>query len=387
VHITELLPVTCITSKEKYHFFGYYDKAQWDISGRYILALEVDFMDRSPSPSDVVRIGMIDTESNYKFIPLGKTQAWCWQQGCMLQWLPGSASEIVYNHRISDRFVAIVQDAFTGRRRTLPRPIYTISNDGKKALSLNFSRLAITRPGYGYNGLVDIWHDHLHPSEDGIYSMDMETGNHELIISLNQLYNYQKEESMEGAKHWVNHLLFSPDDSRFIFLHRWLPPGDRKHRTRFFTANSDGTDLHLSKLQGGSHFIWCDEENILIWGYLNDITKDSAYYICRDGTQEIRPMAKGLLNSDGHCTVAPKGTWVLTDSYPNKEHKRALILYNQVTGQRIDIGYFYSPPVDQEELRCDLHPCWNRTGDLVCIDSVHEGSRQMYVIDVSKFTS
>ena len=41
-------------------------------------------------------------------------------------------------------------------------------------------------------------------------------------------------------------------------------------------------------------------------GYLNDI-KDSAYYICRDGTQEIRPMDRGLLNSDGHCTVAPKG--------------------------------------------------------------------------------
>jgi len=31
-----------------------------------------------------------------------------------------------------------------------------------------------------------------------------------------------------------------------------------------------------------------------------------------------------------------------------------------------------------------LHPRWNRDGLAVCIDSVHEGERQMYVIDVSQ---
>ncbi len=38
------------------------------------------------------------------------------------------------------------------------------------------------------------------------------------------------------------------------------------------------------------------------------------------------------------------------------------------------------------ENRCDLHSCWSRDGRRVCIDSVHESQRQMYLIDVSRIT-
>ena len=34
-------------------------------------------------------------------------------------------------------------------------------------------------------------------------------------------------------------------------------------------------------------------------------------------------------------------------------------------------------------MRADLHPRWDRDQRRVCIDSIHEGSRQIYVLDAT----
>jgi len=384
--VQQLDPIR-VTHGPKHHFFGYYDKQQWDPGERYLLTMGVDFIDRSPRRDDAAAIGVIDLKSNNELTCIGTTRAWCWQQGAMLQWIPGTPAEeplLVYNDRIGDRFVAVVYNLNTGEHRTLPRPVYTLSNDGRRALSLNFSRNALTRPGYGYNGLCDLWHDQDHPAEDGIYLMDMESGNHRLIVSIDQLANHEADPTMEGARHWVNHLLFSPDDSRFIFLHRWSPPGKQGFSTRVFTANPDGTDLHLANLDNGSHFIWYDDKTLLIW---TSTPQDGpAYYLYEDRSLDPKPFGKGVLLRDGHCSVSPDRKWVLTDEYPGAGNCRPLILYNPDTGERTDIGRFYSPPELTGEIRCDLHPRWSPSGRYVCIDSVHEDMRQMYIIDVTPVT-
>ena len=40
---------------------------------------------------------LVDLEDNDRWIKLGKSRAWGWQQGCMLQWRPGFATQVVYN--------------------------------------------------------------------------------------------------------------------------------------------------------------------------------------------------------------------------------------------------------------------------------------------------
>ncbi|MBK7061927.1 MAG: hypothetical protein IPH51_16015, partial [Rubrivivax sp.] len=76
--------------------------------------------------------------------------------------------------------------------------------------------------------------------------------------------------------------------------------------------------------------------------------------------------------------------WLLTDTYPDPtSNERSLLIYDVEQNLRYDIGRFYADPGLRKENRCDLHPRWSHDGTQVCIDSVHEHERQMYVIDVT----
>jgi hypothetical protein len=403
------LEAHAITRRPKHHFFGYYDKQQWDATGRYILGLEVEFIDRPPEPEDVAVVGMVDTAEGNRFIPLDETTAWNWQQGCMLQWL-GSAAErlIIYNAREGDRYVSRIRDVRSSEALTLPRPIYAVSRDGTQAVSLNFSRLGYLRPGYGYVGVPDPWEGDPHPAEDGIYWMDLASGESRLIITLEQMARVEPHPTMEGATQRFNHLLINPDGTRFIFLHRWGRRPQENLWHRMFTANLDGSGIHMVVDGMVSHFEWRDPRHILAWArqkgrgdhyYLIEDQKGRLYGELAPGPSLLRlrsgqacgrgeqgewaeVVGEEALTCDGHCSYSPDGRWILTDTYPDVERMRTLILYRAPEGPRVDIGRFYAPPWTDVQLRCDLHPRWSRDGWQVCFDSLHEGERQMYVVDV-----
>jgi len=375
------VPVRAITSGPEAHWFGYYDKHQFDPSNRYVLGNQVTFEDRAPTAEDAIELGMVDIENGDKWIPLATTTAWCWQQGCMLQWLPGSDSEIIYNVRTEDGYASVIQDVFTGEKRSLPHPIYTVSGDGKYAVSLNFARVGETRPGYGYNGLPDPNEDELYPADDGIYLIDIASGESKLIISLADIVKINPDDTMDKGKHWFNHLLFNQDGSRFIFLHRWHREDGRHWYTRGFTAQPDGSDIFCFGDHGMvSHFIWRDPDHILAW---SKEPEGSHFHLYEDETQNVTPIGPDVLKVDGHCTYSPDAQWILTDTYPDRERMQNLMLYRPKDGKLMDLGRFYQERPSEVQLRCDLHPSWSRDGRYVCIDSKHSGQRQMYLLDVS----
>jgi len=376
-----LVEVRSVTTGPDHHFFGYYDKFPWSGSGRYLLSLEVPFVGRQPLPSEPVVVGMTDLDTG-EWIPLDETLAWNWQQGTMLQWMPQAPDRlIIYNVREADRFACVIRDVHTGETRRLPHPVYAVSHDGAWAVTPNFARLAVTRPGYGYDGLRDPFETQDAPEDDGIYRMDLATGQRDLIISLAQIAAMGRDATMEGVKHWFNHLQFCTDDSRFVFLHRWRH--DKWWLTRMLTANPDGTGVHcVSDHRMVSHFDWRDADHILAWATRRD--QGDHYFLFRDQTDESDLVGGDVLTVDGHCSYSPDRRWILTDTYPDGEHKRTLLLYEEATGRRIDIGRFYSPPTLEGPWRCDLHPRWSRDGRQVCIDSAHEQTRQVYVMDVGE---
>jgi hypothetical protein len=69
-------PVRPITRGPAYHWFGYYDKLQFDPSCRRVLGMEVDFEHRSPRPDDTIKIGMVDLRDGDKWTELGASSAW-----------------------------------------------------------------------------------------------------------------------------------------------------------------------------------------------------------------------------------------------------------------------------------------------------------------------
>jgi hypothetical protein len=384
-----LPPVRQITRGPKFHWFGYYDKFQFSPDDRFVLGNEVDFEHRSPRPDDVIRIGMVDTHHNDEWIELGETRAWNWQQGCMLQWLPGSDNEIIWNDRDGERFVCHIMNVETRDRRTLPHPIYSISPDGKTGIAPDFSRLNDCRPGYGYAGVVDRRRDAPAPEDVGIGRVDLQSGQQELVIALGDAARipYTGEPRVAftpDATHWFNHLLFNTDGTRFFFLHRWRV--GQGFGTRAFTADPDGSNPYVLDPYGyTSHFIWRDPEHVMAWAW--HPSHKSRFYLYRDLTDQVEPVGLEVMTENGHNTYLPNsgGQWVLSDTYPDAKRLQHPYLFHIPTSQKVALGHFHSPKEYSGEWRCDTHPRSSRDGQIVCIDSPHNGGRQMYLIDIRRF--
>lgn len=381
-----------VTRGLKHHWFGYYDKWQFDPSDRYLLGMEVDFEHRSPKPDDRIRIGMIDLQDGDRWIDLGESRAWCWQQGCMLQWLPGSQSEIIWNDRDGDRFVSHIMDVHTRRKRTIPHPIYSVSPDGKHAVTLDFSRVNDVRPGYGYAGRRDPLQGELAPKESGVWRVDLRSGDAKLIVSLADIARTGPIPNRQpDIKHYFNHLLFSPDGSRFIALHRWrYDNGSRL--TRMITANLDGSDVRIVCPNGyTSHFIWRDADHILAQSKNLDGNSNWGNFLFQDvdGGGDIREIGRGVLDPNGHITYLPGNQWILNDTYPkSSERLQTPHLYHVESGKRYDLKSFHLPPSYRGEWRVDTHPRFSRSGKWVCVDAPIEGQgRQLHLLDISKVAS
>ena len=118
------MPVRTITRGPRHHLFAYYDKLQFDPQVRYCLGNAVGFEHRSPTAADAIEVGMVDLADGDRWIRLGESRAWGWQQGCMLQWVPSRDGLVIYNDREAEGYVARVHEVASGTTRTLPTAVY-----------------------------------------------------------------------------------------------------------------------------------------------------------------------------------------------------------------------------------------------------------------------
>jgi hypothetical protein len=378
----EFLPVKRLSPSGGHYFFGYYDLEPWDRAGQFHLACKVPFMDRIPGPEDTAVLGIIRTADSV-FLPFAETSAWNFQQGSMLQWHPKLPDTVIYNTRRASGYGSVVRNIVTCEVRELPLPVAAVDPAGRYALSISFSRLYDFRPGYGYAGIPDPYAHVDQPEEDGIFLMDLETGELSLILSLRDIAEYPcRLPGLETRKLAVNHITFNTDGSRFVFIVRNFPLPGNIWRNGLFTAKRDGTELYcLSDYGYSSHYFWKNHRELLIHGDGDRGEKD--LYLYRDLSGEKEKVDSSFFLEDGHCSYSPDRRLILYDSYPGKDGYRRLFLYSPEPAKGKTFAALYSSPAADGDYRCDLHPRWNRDGTVISFDSTHEGFRGIYTVDVT----
>jgi hypothetical protein len=361
----------------KISFFGYYNISPTNEDGD-ILFLEVET--ETPRASMAEPANIMLTTSKGETRQIATTAAWNWQQGCMLQWMPGDSGHILFNDYdpATDQYIAKVIDKSGNLVSKYNIPVTNVSKCGTFALSLNYDRLAKMRPDYGYFNRKD---QTLPPDdEDGVWYLDLKTGDFRLIVSLDTLKNLKYTSTMEGAEHKVNHIDINPDGSRFMFLHRWM--GHQGRFMRLITADPDGSNLYI--LNGDvmtSHCCWANSHEIISYC---DYNRKRDYFKFKDKTQKVSFLSVKMPKVDGHPSISPDGRWLVTDTYPDKSRMSHLYAHNMNTEEITHLGRFYQPFKYKKEMRIDLHPKWSKDGKQVFFESGHSGRRQLYSIQYEK---
>lgn len=369
------------------YFFGYYDKSPWDITDRYMLCMRANDTWSDVSPKEKADILLIDTAlpetDKNRVKKIAETSSWNVQQSCMLQWLgPDFSSRILFNDYRDGKYVSVIKEIESGKERIISAPIYTVSADGRTALTLDFSRLYNLRPGYGYYNVPEKTKGEALPDATSVWKIDLESGNVQSLLTYKDFANFQPRPEMQevGSVHKVNHLMLSPSGSRCMVLYRWFV-GQRKY-TRLVTFNtSDGGDMYvLSDDDMVSHCFWKDDDHIL--AFENKKDGGPGYYFMKDKTDEYIHCWPQLSN-DGHPSYSPDSSLVVTDTYPDRARVAEIKLMDGMNEKKNDvkvIARVFAPFKYDNDTRCDLHPRWNHAGDKICFDSVFEGHRGLYVL-------
>ena len=377
-----------ITQGPKNHLFGYIGHVgtiPWNASGRYIVALRTDFVDRMPGPDDAAEIILLDTENDYAIRVVDESRAWNVQQGTMLYWNPGDPeNQFFFNDRDQEtgKVFCVLYDVKEGRRireyRFEDTPVGNggVAFDGKHFAAINYARMARLRPVTGYPGAWDWTSGVSAPEDDGVFLVDVETGEKRLLVTFRELAEAVRRErpEIDSMPLFINHTLWSRTGERLFFFARanFRKPG---RLNVSFTIARDGTDLRQQETHIGGHPEW-DAGMRMIGSVANRqavFDVNSQQIVKLIGDRELFP------DPEGDIALSPNLEW-LANGY--KENGKVFyVVHNRRTGETVRSGGYDLHGRVSGDLRCDPAPRWNREGDTLLIPGMMEdGTRQMFIL-------
>lgn len=380
------LPYLRLGPRQSQTFFGYYDVTPFSADESRVLAHVAPPAHRPPDGTTHTRVGYYRVDEPERFYELGRTRLWSWQLGSRLQWTDEQgAAVVVYNREVDGGLGAVIQDPATGEIvRELARPIFCVVPGTSQAVSLCFGRLYRLRPGYGYARLSDPTRGERAPRTEGVWLLDLRTGQAELIWSLEAIARFETLPGMDGAEHYVNHVLPAPGGERVAFTHVWVV-GTQRY-TRLLTCRLDGTAPCALVNEGhASHAAWRSAEEILV--YSTHADSGRSLHLYRDGSAQRRAVLPDVVREDGHPTFMPGGNRFVIDTYPDPLGDQHLFEVDLERGSVRALARLYSPAAYRKDLRCDLHPRISSGGRYVCVDTTESGRRQVAVIDLGGGTA
>lgn len=351
--------------RDKQQYVGFYDICPWHEQSDAFFVHELN---------DDATLSIVLFEEEQSSV-IGRTQAWNYQQGSRTQWHPGDEDILLFNDIRGEKAVTRLVGLDGENRNTISMPVQAVNPTGDGFLSINYRRLGRNSPGYGYGSEAG---SDINPlSDDGIWLVGFDDSI-ELIVPLAELQSHAGAD-VSNHRHYLHHLVFSPSGNEFVFLYRWKE--SERRRTRLYISDLKGNIRLLSANNYISHFTWIDDDRLFLYGATEEHGRGYFVVDVNDGIFDYIPELGSF--GDGHPSISPDGTWIVTDTYPNRVRNRTLSLFSLDTHEIIPVGDFFSPFTFDGPCRCDLHPRWSRDGCCISIDSAHTGLRESYVVDVS----
>ena len=390
----EIIPCYTFTDQQYHIFRGYYDIDYFNSRKDRFLCHRIPR--KAQEGKERCEVGYYDLNTGC-YRKLGETEAWCWQQGARLRWYPSNDSKVIYNALKEDGsgYTARICESEKGDCiAELPMALYDLAPDGSYGISLNFTRLQRLRPGYGYSCCPDPTAEEAHPLDDGIFLVDLHSGETKLLYSLQQLAEMagsdeevqalslpkaDDREPSEETVHYINHVCVAPDGKHFLFFHLMTKNDPRNWKTRLYVSDSEGKNLCLlEKKDRVSHYTWTDSGTIMATLRRQDGTEYYALYHIADGSKRV--IDNRGLDTDGHPSSLKSGKLFITDTYPQKGGFQFLRFFNLSGKASRRIARFYHDYRLRGEKRCDLHPSVDENGEYISVDTTCIGKRRSVMV-------
>ena len=371
------------------HFFGYIGhvgNTPWNASGKYMLMLRTGFQDRMPGPGDAADIVLLDTRINYASKAVEETRAWNPQQGTMLYWNPEAPeTQFFFNDRDpeTNKIFCVLYDLERGGRlkeyRFEDTPIGNsgVAQGGGWFLGLNYGRMDRLRRVTGYADAFDWTGDASSPENDGIFKVNVETGEKSLLASFAALADRIRPlcPDVDEVPLFVNHTLWSRDGRRILFYLRGRWNGGARRINEFFTMHADGTHLVRHEIFPGGHPEWAPGHCIIgaVDGKQVVYDADRKAIVEELGNPEVFP------KPEGDIALSPDGRWFVNGYKEGDEN--VYVVYDMEGGAHQIVARLKRGAHLTGDVRLDPSPCWRRDAKALAVPAIApNGSRQTYVL-------
>ncbi len=403
------VPVYCVTPGLTGCFHRFFNTSPISPSGRYLALTRLLAEDRLNAPGEKAEIILVDLKTG-KHRVLAETLGFDTQLGAQAQW--GATDHELFFTDLEMKTwhgFGVRIDPLTGERNNLEGPLFEVAQNGRDVAGICLLRGGLTQRGYGVVVPAEVMPWNIGAADDdGVYLTDAATGRCRLVASYKDIADAAGDkvaplEPDRGGGFHGHQISWNPQGTRLMLCMVWNYPEPRTDQKRsidisLVTLKPDGTDIQVplparvwNRL--GNHPCWCpDGEHISMNFKLGGSKRYKLVRMRYDG-QGLAAMTTAM--GTGHPTVHPDGKHILTDTYQREYVDfgdgtipiRWIDIAKGTEQQLIRIGSRppYSGPV--YAMRVDPHPAWDRTYTRFAINACPEGTRRVFIADMSKLLS
>ncbi|MEM9159463.1 MAG: hypothetical protein AAGB46_10475 [Verrucomicrobiota bacterium] len=407
------MKVERVTRGPDHHLFGYIGQSltiPWSGDGRYILSLRSKFHDRLPAEGDAADVVVVDTQNGNAVTVLDQTQGWNLQQGTMFYWNPQNPdTQFFFNDRDPEtgQVFTVLYDLEEGKRlRSYRYPGRSIGNGGVAPTgeffaAINYGRMARLRPVTGYAGAWDPTLDVKRPKDDGLFRVDIEGGDAQLLASFDRLgeaLDANPYWTLEGkrwmpteeprepldiseASLYINHTLISRNGDRIYFIVRGRVDKSSIWLNAPCSIKTDGSELVVHRTSIGGHPEWA-EGDLMIGAHEG---RQIYYDVSEQQLLEDRILGDASIFPDpeGDVSLSPDGKWFV-NGYASEDRESIIYVVMRLEdGAIVRSKPFDRGPYTKGNLRTDPAPRWNRDSDKILVPGwTAEGTRQLFTIQI-----